>query len=209
MKLVKVFALLFFAAALVLPFAFSSSVEGQAATEALATNMDARQTDANLFNGFGDLGNAIDECTNPAVAGRSFRDNKAIFEEREEVDEGLGPIYNDVACSSCHQAPVTGHVSQINEFRVADANGNPPPGGQTLIQDRAIDPDAQERINTGFPLHEFRSTRTVLGDGFVEAIANGTLVNNVNAQPLAQRGQLRTVTVLEAAPGTRIGRFGH
>jgi CxxC motif-containing protein (DUF1111 family) len=214
MRILKIFVLLIFAAALVLPFTYTSSVEGQAATEAPTTQMDARQSDANLYNGFitrdgGGLGNAVDECDNPAVSGRSFRDNKAIFEEREEVDEGLGPTYNDVACSSCHQAPVTGHVSQINEFRAADGNGNPPPGGQTLIQDRAIDPDAQERINTGLSTHEFRSTRTVMGDGFVEAIANQTLQNNVAAQPSGQRGQLRTVTVLERAPATRVGRFGH
>jgi CxxC motif-containing protein (DUF1111 family) len=176
--------------------------------------MDARQADSEFYNGFitrngGGLGTAPDECTNPPVANRSFLDNLAIFEEREEVDEGLGPTYNDVACSSCHQAPITGHISQINEFRAADANGNPPPGGQTLIQDRAIDADAQERINTGLSSHEFRSTRTLLGDGFVEAINSNTLVANVNAQPAAQRGQLRTVTVLEAAPATRTGRFGH
>jgi CxxC motif-containing protein (DUF1111 family) len=213
MKFLKISLLFLFAAALVVPFAFTRSVEGQAATEALTTQMDARQADTDLFNGLGPLGNPVDECDNPAVAGRSFRDNKAIFEEREEVDEGLGPIYNDVACSSCHQAPVTGHISQINEFRAGsvDGAGNfvAPPGGQTLIQDRAIDPDAQERINTGLSSHEFRSTRTVLGDGFVEAIQNQTLINNVAAQPSAQRGQLRTVTVLEAAPNTRIGRFGH
>ena len=214
MKTLKITALLLFAAALVLPFALTSSVEGQAATEALTTQMDARQSDANLYNGFitrngGGLGVTPDECTNPPVANRSFRDNLAIFEEREVVDDGLGPTYNDVACSACHQAPVTGHVSQINEFRAADANGNPGPGGQTLIQDRAIDPDAQERITTALSSHEFRSTRTVLGDGFVEAINSNTLVAIVNAQPLAQRGQLRTVTVLEAAPATRTGRFGH
>jgi CxxC motif-containing protein (DUF1111 family) len=214
MKTLKITALLLFAAALVLPFTLTSSVEGQAATEALTTQMDARQPDSALYNGFitrngGGLGTAPDECTNPPVANRSFLDNLAIFEEREEVDEGLGPTYNDTACSSCHQAPVTGHVTQINEFRAADANGNPPPGGQTLIQDRAIDPDAQERINTGLSSHEFRSTRTVLGDGFVEAINSNTLAANVAAQPAAQRGQLRTVTVLEAAPNTRTGRFGH
>ncbi|HKA23099.1 MAG TPA: di-heme oxidoredictase family protein [Blastocatellia bacterium] len=216
MRILKIFVLLIFAAALVLPFTYTSSVEGQAATEAPTTEMDARQSDATLYNGFitrdnGGLGNAVNECTNPALAGRSFRDNKAIFEEREGVADGLGPTYNDVACSACHQAPVTGHVSQINEFRAADGNGNPPPGGQTLIQDRAIDPDAQERINTGLSTHEFRSTRTVLGDGFVEAIGNATLQNNVAAQPSGQRGQLRTVTVLEstAADRTRIGRFGH
>src|SRR6185436_9750249 len=118
MRFLKFSVLLLFAAVLVLPFGFTRSVEGQAASEALATQMDARLPDTDLFNNFGPLGDPVDECDNPAVASRSFRDNKAIFEEREEVDEGLGPIYNDVACSSCHQAPVTGHVSQINEFRM-------------------------------------------------------------------------------------------
>jgi len=209
MKFLKLSLLFLFAAALVVPFTFTSSVEGQAATEALATQMDARLADTDLFNGLGTLGAEVDECTNPPVANRSFRDNKFIFEERETVADGLGPTYNDISCSACHQAPVTGHISQINEFRAADANGNPPPGGQTLIQDRAIDAEAQERANTGLSTHEFRSTRTLLGDGFVEAIANAALQNNVAAQPAAQRGQVRTVTVLEAAPGTRIGRFGH
>ena len=213
MKVLKISALLLFAAALVLPFAFTRSVEGQAVAPALATQMDARLGDEDLFNNLGPLGNPVDECDNPAVAGRSFRDNKAIFEEREDVDEGLGPIYNDIACSSCHQAPVTGHISQINELRAGsvDGFGNfvAPPGGQTLIQDRGIAPAAQEHLNTGIPLHEFRSTRTVLGDGFVEAIANGTLQTNVANQPGAQRGQLRTVAVLEAPGQTRIGRFGH
>jgi len=216
MRTLKISVLLLFAAALVLPFTFTSSVEGQAATNAPTTQMDARLEAGDLFNGFGPFQRAEgprDECTNPAQANTSFLDNKVIFEEREEVDEGLGPTYNAEACSTCHQAPVTGHVSQINEFRAGSTDffGNfvAPPGGQTLIQDRAIAPGAQERINTGLNIHEFRSTRTLLGDGFVEAIANGTLTNNVNAQPAAQRGQLRTVVVLEAAPNTRIGRFGH
>src|SRR4030095_10304297 len=113
MKTLKISALLLFAAALILPFAMTSSVEGQAATEALTTQMDARQPDSTLYNGFitrngGGLGTAPDECTKPAVANRSFLDNKAIFEEREVVDDGLGPTYNDVACSACHTVTVPG-----------------------------------------------------------------------------------------------------
>jgi len=111
MKTLKISALLLFAAALVLPFALTSSVEGQAATEALTTQMDARLADTDLFNNLGPLGAAVDECSNPAVAGRSFRDNKAVFEEVEHVGDGLGPIYNDTSCAACHQAPVTGHIS--------------------------------------------------------------------------------------------------
>jgi len=213
MNFLKMSVLLLFAAAMIAPFAFNSSVEGQSATEALTTQMDARVDDSDLFNGLGTLGAPVDDCDNPAVAGRSFRDNIAIFSEREEVDEGLGPIYNDVACSSCHQAPVVGHSSQINEMRAGslDGGGNfvAPAGGQTLIQDRGITAQAQEHLNTGIDIHEFRSTRTVLGDGFVEALNNATLSNNVAAQPAAQRGQIRIVNVLEAPGQTRNGRFGH
>jgi len=213
MKTLKISVLLLFAAVLILPFALTSSVEGQAATEAPTTQMDARLSDQDLWNGFGTLGNPVDECTNPAVAGRSFRDNKAVFEEREGVLDGLGPTYNDIACSSCHQAPVTGHVSQINEFRAGglDGFGNfvAPPGGQTLIQDRSTVPAIQEHITTAQFIHEFRSTRTVLGDGFVEAIDSNVLIANNNAEPSAQRGQIRLVQVLEAPGNNRAGRFGH
>ena len=212
MKLLKLSIFLLFAAVLVLPFALPGTVEGQAASEALATQMDARLPDTDLFNNLGPLGAEVDECDNPPVANRSFRDNKFIFEEREDVGDGLGPTYNDISCSACHQAPVTGHVSQINEFRTGTVSFgvfSAPPGGQTLIQDRGIDAEAQEHPNTGFNAQELRSTRTVLGDGFVEAIANGTLQTNVANQTSAQRGQLRTVAVLEAPGQTRIGRFGH
>src|SRR6185436_14170386 len=46
------------------------------------------------------------------------------------------------------------------------------------------------------------------GDGFVEAIANDTLQNNVAAQPAGQRGTLTAVPVTEANNALRIGRFG-
>src|SRR5262245_11692311 len=77
------------------------SVTSQTSTEAPTTDLDARTDD--VFNGFGVKGVRPDECTNPPVANRSFEDNKFIFEEREEIDEGLGPTYNDTACSNCHQ----------------------------------------------------------------------------------------------------------
>jgi CxxC motif-containing protein (DUF1111 family) len=47
-----------------------------------------------------------------------------------------------------------------------------------------------------------------LGDGFVECISNTDLQNTVNAQPLAQRGTLTQVPVVEANNALRFGRFG-
>src|SRR6185436_16687549 len=67
LKLMKVFALVLFATAIALPMWLATSVEGQAGTEALTTDMDAK-TPNDLFNGFGALGTPIDECVAEPVA---------------------------------------------------------------------------------------------------------------------------------------------
>ena len=81
------------------------------------------------------------------------------------------------------------------------------PGGQ-LIHARGTDSDIVEHISTAETVRAFRITTSALGDGFVECIANGTLQNNVAAQPLAQRGTLTAVPVVEAGGTLRNGRFG-
>lgn len=206
MKYLKISVLLLFAAALVSPLAFTRSVEGQAASEALTTDMDARTDD--LWNGLGTKGTTP---TDPPTAGLDFVNNKAVFEEFEVLDDGLGPVYNAQSCRECHQSPDTGAASQISEFRAGhnDAFGNfvDAPGG-SLINDRAIDADFQERVSSADTIRTFRMSISTLGDGYVEALANTTLQNNVAAQPLAQRGTLINVAVFEAPGQTRIGRFG-
>src|SRR6185295_2751337 len=78
------------------------------------------------------------------------------------------------------------------------------------IQDRSFRPNEQERvIPASTNVIALRSTLSVIGDGFVEAIANDTLTGIMNAQPAAQRGQTINVPVLEQPGTTRIGRFGH
>src|SRR5437868_15488518 len=125
MKHLKVLVLLLFVAAVFSPLMFSRAVEGQGPTEAPTTDMDAR-TD--------DLQNALGT---PA----DFAANKATFEEREELADGLGPLYNAQACVECHQSPDTGAASQSSEFRAGhnDASGNfvDAPGG-SLINYRTI-----------------------------------------------------------------------
>ena len=58
--------------------------------------------------------------------GDSYALDQQLFERREDPSLGLGPVYNAVACSECHQNPVSGGPSQITEVRVGhkDANGN-------------------------------------------------------------------------------------
>jgi len=190
-----------------------NSAESQAITEALTTDMDAKTDD--LFNGFGARGTPIDECVAEPVAptargnGR-FEDNLFIFSERETIADGLGPTYNDVACVSCHQSVDVGAFSQEMEFRAGHITNGlfvDAPGGQ-LVHARGTDSDIVEHISTAETVKAFRITTSALGDGFVECIANGTLQNNVAAQPLAQRGTLTAVPVVEAGGTLRNGRFG-
>jgi CxxC motif-containing protein (DUF1111 family) len=212
-KVLPILTLILFAVALVLPLSAPQTVEGQGATEALTTDMDAKTDD--LFNGFGVKGTPIDECVNEPVAptargnGR-FEDNKFIFSERETIADGLGPTYNDVGCVECHQSVDVGAFGQQMEFRAGHITNGAfvdAPGGQ-LIHARGTDSDVVEHISTAETVKAFRVTLSTLGDGFVEALSNTSLQNNVAAQPLAQRGTLTQVPVTEAGNALRIGRFG-
>ncbi|HXD32482.1 MAG TPA: di-heme oxidoredictase family protein [Pyrinomonadaceae bacterium] len=213
-KVMKALAILLFGLALALPMWAPTSVEGQGGTEALTTDMDAK-TPNDLFNGFGDLGTPIDECVAepepPTARGNGrFEDNKFIFSERETVDDGLGPTYNDVGCIECHQSIDVGAFSQTMEFRAGHISGGQfvdAPGGQ-LIHARGTDSDVVEHISTAETVKAFRITLSTLGDGFIECISNTSLQNNVAAQPSAQRGVLTAVPVVEANNQLRIGRFG-
>ena len=212
-KVLPILTLILFAVALVVPLSSPDPVEGQTATEAPTTDMDAKTDD--LFNGFGVKGTPIVECVNEPVAptargnGR-FEDNKAIFSEVENIGDGLGPTYNDTACVACHQSVDIGAFSQTMEFRAGHlVNGSfvDAPGGQ-LIHARGTDSDIVEHISTAETVKAFRITTSTLGDGFVECLANQTLQDNVNAEPSGQRGSLTAVPVTEANNTLRFGRFG-
>jgi len=211
MKLLKVLiVVLFISGVFILPVVGPSSVEGQASDEALTFNM---RHDGDIFNGLGTRGTPIDECAGEPVPNRSFEDNKFIFEELETPDEGLGPTYNAAGCRDCHESPITGGISQIRELRAGHLSGGTfvnPPGGQSLIQLRAIAADIQERLDNA-PLENiraFRTTLNVLGDGYIEAIANDTFTIIRNNQPSAFRGTIISVPVVEANNTLRVGRFG-
>src|SRR5262245_4210464 len=151
----------------------------------------------------------FDNQTNGASTQAEFDADLAIFAEREEIDEGLGPLYNATSCASCHQNPVTGAISQITELRAGHFNGInfvDHPGG-SLINDRAINADIQERVLGGNEVRTFRTSLNTLGDGFIEAIDSNVLA----AIPGGQGGQAGTfiqVPVNEANNALRGARFG-
>jgi len=192
MKVLKVCLLMFIGAVLIVPI--RSIVEGQSISEALT---------------------GFDDQTNGFTTQAVFDANKEEFEEREEIDEGLGPVYNAQACAECHQNPVTGAISQVTELRAGhnDSSGNfiDAPGG-SLINDRAIDASIQERVPGSETVRTFRTSLNTLGDGYVECIDSNTLFAIASNQPSQSGGRITgrfiQVPVLEAPGNIRGGRFG-
>jgi CxxC motif-containing protein (DUF1111 family) len=153
--------------------------------------------------------------------------DQKFFEEVEHIaPDGLGPLYNAQSCRECHQTPVTGAASQVTELRVGhlDAHGqfqNPQipinHGSEvikdrTLINDRAICAEIQERVPVIETVRTTRLTTNILGDGYVEAISDETLVKIRKQQCRASHGkicgQAVKVPVPEGGSDNRIGRFG-
>ncbi|HVG29738.1 MAG TPA: di-heme oxidoredictase family protein [Pyrinomonadaceae bacterium] len=188
MKLLKLIMLGCFAAAFVLPAAFTRKVEGQ--TQAPT---------------------GFDNLTNGVSAQATFDADLAVFAEQEVIADGLGPVYNAQSCGECHQNPVTGAISQITELRAGHFDGVNfiDAAGGSLINDRATNANIQERVpSTGDEVRTFRTSLNTLGDGFVEAIDSNTIVAISNSQPAGMRGQVIQVPVLEAGGALRVARFG-
>ncbi|HZQ91876.1 MAG TPA: di-heme oxidoredictase family protein [Terriglobales bacterium] len=177
----------------------------------------------------GNLPAGVGPCESSGLAespNMTFAQAQEVFEETEGIPDGLGPLFNDTSCASCHQSPVTGGASQVSEFRAGHRdlagnfvgatvlldNGAATLANRSLINDRAICPQAQGRITLRETLTTFRMSLPVLGDGFVEAIDDSTLAAIAAQQRAATggriAGQLIRVPVLEAGNALRAGRFG-
>jgi hypothetical protein len=159
-------------------------------------------------------------------AGDSFALDQQIYELTHDVNTGLGPVFNARACADCHQNPVSGGASQFTELRVGhtDASGNfvnptipiddgaSSIGGRSLVNDRAVVPEAQEHVPATENIRALRAALNTLGDGFVEAIDDNTLMTIAAQQVHATHGKIHgeaiAVPVLEAPGQNRIGRFG-
>jgi CxxC motif-containing protein (DUF1111 family) len=165
----------------------------------------------NRTNGFLPQGPAFDTIDEETVVpNRSFNDNRFIFEEVETIDDGLGPVYNAQSCGECHQNVVTGGASQIAEHRTGrlETDGFFESLGGSLIQSRATHANIVERVAYEDDVRTFRISTNTLGNGFVEAIANTTLLAIRDSQPAEMRGTALMVPVLEADGAQRVGRFG-
>jgi CxxC motif-containing protein (DUF1111 family) len=174
----------------------------------------------------------FDNKSNGVVDDATHQADQAKFEEVEGVADGLGPLYNAQSCRECHQSPTTGGASQVSELRVGHLvggrfeNPNIPINrgtevisGRTLVNDRAIcpsgafpDTEIQERVPDSESIRTTRLSLSLLGDGFVEATADQTLLDLARDQCKTSHGKICGlviyVPIVETPGQAGIGRFG-
>ena len=175
----------------------------------------------------------FDGASNGLVDQAMHDKDREDFDEIEAIEDGLGPLYNAQACRECHQDPISGGASQITELRVGHrgkkdlfenpeipiARGNEIIRNRSLVNDRAICPNGQfpateihERVPERENIRTLRVSITLLGDGFVESVADKTLIDLARQQCRASRskicGQVIRVPIVEAPGETGVGRFG-
>lgn len=175
----------------------------------------------------------FDNKSNGVVDDATHQTDQKTFEEVEQLSDGLGPLYNAQSCRECHQSPVSGAASQVSELRVGHqapdghfrnpeisiAHGAEVITGRSLVNDRAICPNAafsnneiQERVPETETIRTFRLSLSLLGDGFVEAVADQTLIDLAQQQCKASHkkicGQVLEVPIVEAPGQMSVGRFG-
>jgi len=176
---------------------------------------------------------AFDGKSNGLVDDATHKADLDTFDEVEDIPDGLGPLYNAQSCRECHQNPVSGSASQVNELRVGHigkngefenpsipiAHGTEVITGRTLVNDRAIcpngafpDTEIQERVPDTETVRTFRVSVNLLGDGFIEAVTDQALEELSKEQCKKSRGKICGlvvhVPVLEAPGQTGVGRFG-
>ena len=180
-----------------------------------------------------DAPTGFDNKTNGIVDAATHQADQLKFDEVEQLSDGLGPLYNAQTCRECHQSPVSGAASQVTELRVGHqgpdgrfrtpditiAHGAEVITGRSLVNDRAICPNAafpdkeiQERVPETEAIRTLRLSLNLLGDGFVEAVADQTLVDLSKQQCKSSHGkicgQILYVPIVEAPGQMGVGRFG-
>ena len=181
-----------------------------------------------------ELGNAEQAALGdqiPGISAPDFAAAKATFNAVEELDEGLGPIFNEAGCGVCHNNGAIGGAGDQIERRFGRfVNGRFDPlanlggslrqlftvgrftglNGQACNVPLEVEPSAATVRNVG------RLTTPLFGLGLVDAMPDSFFDGLAAAQPAAIRGTVNRVPILVPNPddasqaiGTiRVGRFG-
>jgi CxxC motif-containing protein (DUF1111 family) len=176
-----------------------------------------------------DFGDPLPGLTAEELA--KFEAGKTEFSKEEDVDEGLGPVFNEAACVTCHTGPGTavGGTTQRMETRFgrlrADGTFDPMPElGGSLLQDRAIGfVSVQAGSYTYLPeivppagpgesrVVARRRTQPLFGLGLVDATPSSTFIVIAIVQSILNPSIAGTPSVVpDPSNGGRaaLGKFG-
>lgn len=165
----------------------------------------------------GDLFDApVEGLTQAELA--AFARGDAEFGRQFAPNTGLGPIFNDVSCATCHSGDGRGQLRNAL-FRIgSEADDFLRPLGGPQIQDKAIPGADPETIPVGHAV-SVRLPPPVFGVGLIEAIPDSAILANVDSLDADGDGISGRPNYVYAAPfvpatepgggaGLRLGRFG-
>ncbi|MBM3962730.1 MAG: hypothetical protein FJ306_12640, partial [Planctomycetes bacterium] len=118
-----------------------------------------------------------------------FQAGRQDFTRVMTVQDGLGPIFNQTSCASCHNNPIGGPGSiTVTRFGFTDGKGNFDPLtalGGSLLQQGAINAACVETIPSAANTTATRVTTSSLGIGLIEAIPDAAIAARELAPPSA------------------------
>ncbi len=170
------------------------------------------------------LGDAL-----PGTNATRFAAAKANFNQTETTADGLGPIFNQNSCGSCHSVGATGGAGQNVERRYGTLNSNgtfnslASTGGSlrqlfgigTFTPSVGLNCQSGTDNNpaAGATLFAGRVTTPTFGAGLVELIPDATIQGIAASQPSSIKGTVRFDTIhITDGPFTRgqsrVAKFG-
>lgn len=165
----------------------------------------------------GDLFDAPLEGLSPAELAAFARGDEE-FGRQFAPRTGLGPIFNDVSCATCHSGDGRGMLRNALIRIGSEADNFQNAVGGPQIQDKAIPGALAEQLPQGIP-YSVRLPPPVFGSGLIEAIPEAAILANADpndADGDGISGRPNYVPAAEFVPGTepasgaglKLGRFG-
>jgi CxxC motif-containing protein (DUF1111 family) len=149
-----------------------------------------------------------------------FNQGKDEFEQVETVEEGIGPVFNDVSCANCHNVAATGGGSATLEtrFGTIGSDGKFDPLSQfggSLIQMQGIGAAGTceylaETVPSEATIVAGRRTTPLFGLGLVDATPDSTFYALALAEKGNPDGIAGTVSVVTnlVTGKNAVGKFG-
>nr|WP_309695805.1 di-heme oxidoredictase family protein [Armatimonas sp.] len=151
-----------------------------------------------------------------------FEKGKTVFASEEDVDEGLGPVFNGRGCGECHSAGgiggagedlVLSRVTRIGAGSGASYSDLVALGGP-VIQRRSIaelDPTCTitpEVVPAGAEYVSRRITTPLFGAGLMEAIPDSEILKNIKSGDPDGITGIANYAVSPITGQRQVGRFG-